>query len=245
MPAAAVLLDYILTASGVGDLQACAWALREGVLLELAGVGGDRAPTAAVIRRRSVQELATRFGSRQTHAQSVRRLALRLFDALGEALALPRSLRELLEYAAMLHDVGDIVDHDRHHQHSSYLIRNAELLHFEPNEIELIAQVVRAHRKQVPKPNAPELAALPLPLRAHVRRLAALLRVADALDRTHAGVIVDLRVRQAQDAVTIDVVTRGAGADLELWAATRRTDGLARLLGKPVTLARAGRRRAR
>jgi exopolyphosphatase / guanosine-5'-triphosphate,3'-diphosphate pyrophosphatase len=197
MPAAAVLLDFILTGAGIDDLQACSWALREGVLLELAGVGGARAPSATIIRRRSVQELAARFGAQPTHGRAVQRLVARLFDGLAEPLGLPRATRELLEYAALLHDVGDAVDHDRHHQHSSYLIRNAELLHFEPDEIELIAQVVRAHRKQVPKSNAPELQALPTAERGYVRRLAALLRIADALDRTHSGVVIDLRVRVA------------------------------------------------
>lgn len=242
MPAAAVLLDFILTGAAVDALQACSWALREGVLLDLAGVTGQKTQSAGAIRRRSVQELAARFGAQQTHGRSVQRLAAKLFDAFSPVLDLPPSTRELLLYAALLHDVGDAVDHDRHHQHSSYLIRNAELLHFHPDEIELIAQVVRAHRKQVPKSNAPELAALPVEWRGHVRRLAALLRLADALDRTHSGVVVDLRVRPAKDWVTIDVVTDGAGAELEIWAGERRADGLARLLGRPVGLVLAARR---
>ena len=242
MPAAAILLDFILKGAGVKNLQACSWALREGVLLELAGVGGAGAASAIVIRRRSVQELASRFGAQQTHGEAVRRLAVRLFDALAGLLDLPRPTRELLEYAALLHDVGDAVDHDRHHQHSSYLIRNAELLHFEPDEIELIAQVVRAHRKQLPKANAPELEALPVAMRPHVRRLAALLRLADALDRTHAGVVRDLRVRTTADAVAIEVVTDTDPADLERWAAERRTDGLGRLLGRVVVLSHSATR---
>lgn len=236
MPAAAVLLDFILAQSGVHDVQACSWALREGVLLDLAGVTGANAGAAAMIRRRSVQELATRFGGQTTHGRAVARLAMRLFDGLAEPLGIPRETRELLEYAALLHDVGDAVDHDRHHQHSAYLIRNAELLHFEPDDIELIAQVVRAHRKQIPKPTAPELAALPSDRRKQVRPLAAILRLADALDRTHFGVVRDLRVLRRNGAVVISISTHGQGAELELWAAERRTDPLARLLGCPLEL---------
>src|SRR5439155_217037 len=77
------------------------------------------------------------------------------------ALGLPATARELLNHAALLHDIGHAIDHNRHHHHSCYLIRNMELVAFDPLEIEIMAQVARGHRKQVPKLADPELQALP------------------------------------------------------------------------------------
>jgi len=162
-------------------------------------------------------------------------------------LKLPASSRELLEYAALLHDIGHAVDHGRHQRHTYYLIKNSELLGFEPEEIELIALVARGHRKQVPKPSAPELAVIPTAKRKIVRGLAAVLRVADALDRTHFGVVKRLLVEKTAGRVVLHVDAGGENAELELWAAERRVDLLSRLLDRPVVLrpvaSRAGARR--
>ena len=104
MPAAAVLLDFILDRGGIAEVTACTWALREGVLLDLARPRPDRArvPSAAEVRRRSVEALA----GETAHGKQVARLALALFDATAVDLELPARTRELLEYAALLHDIG-------------------------------------------------------------------------------------------------------------------------------------------
>jgi exopolyphosphatase/guanosine-5'-triphosphate,3'-diphosphate pyrophosphatase len=233
MPAAAVLVGFILERGGIDTITACTWALREGVLLDLARHGRGRAATAAEVRRRSVEALA---GEGAAHGRQVARLALALFDALAGDLGLPAATSELLEYAALLHDVGHRIDRDRHHRHSAYLIRNAELLGFEPLEIETIAQVARGHRKQIPRPSDPELRALPPRARRHVRALAALLRVADALDRTHFGVVRGVRATRQGGRLVLWVDPGGENAELELWAAERRVELLSRLLGCPVRL---------
>ena len=128
------------------------------------------------------------------------------------------------------------MDHGRHHHHSCYLIRTGELLGFEPAEIELVALVARSHRKQVPKASDPELRALPASQRRRVRALAALLRLADALDRTQFGVVKRIVVSHHAGRLVIEVDSGGNNADLELWAAQRRVDPLARLLDRPVRL---------
>jgi len=243
MPAAAVLLDVILKRAGVPELVACTWALREGVLLDLAGIAGPHGAGAPDARRRSIEVLAERFMGANAHGKQVARLSTALFDATASALGLPARARELLEYAALLHDIGHVVEHDRHHRQSCYLIRNAELLGFDPIEIECIAQVARGHRKQSPKMADPELKALPPSTRRTVRALAALLRLGDALDRTHFGVVRDLRITHQGGHLVIEVDAGQENAELELWAAERRADLLARLLDLPVTVrARPSRR---
>jgi exopolyphosphatase/guanosine-5'-triphosphate,3'-diphosphate pyrophosphatase len=222
----------------------CSWALREGVLLELAGVDGSGAGTTAG-RRRSVVALARRYAGDNAHGRQVARIATELFDATAGLLGLAPCSRELLEYAGLLHDIGHAVDHDRHQRHTYYLIRNSELLGFDPDEIEVMALVARGHRKQAPKPSDPELQVLPGSKRKLVRGLAALLRVADALDRTHFGVVKTVHVEKAAGRVVIEVDAGVENAELELWAAERRIDLLSRLLGRPVVLRTARTARTR
>ncbi len=236
MPAAGALVDFILKGSGVPKLVACSWALREGLILSL--LKAARGDSAADARRRSVNALAARFVGTNEHGRHVAKLALRLFDATAPVLGLPKPSRELLEYAALLHDVGHAIDHDRHNRHSYYLIKNAELFGFEPDEIEIIAQAARGHRKQAPKVDSPELSALPGPKRRWVRGFAAILRIADALDRTHFGVVKNIEVSYSPGRLIIGVDSNKEKADLELWTCERRTDLLSRLLERQVTLAR-------
>jgi exopolyphosphatase/guanosine-5'-triphosphate,3'-diphosphate pyrophosphatase len=234
MPVAGMLADYVLRRSGAAELTACTWAMREGLLLDLAGVE-DKSGTVEV-RRRSVEALAQRFNGANEHGKTVARLGRALFDETATELGLPESAGEILEYAALLHDVGHSIDHDRHNRHSYYLIKNGELLGFTPNEIEIIAQVARGHRKQAPSLDAPELRALGAGKRKLVRGLAALLRVADALDRSHFGVVKRLDVSYTPGRMTIVVAANGYKPDLELWTCERRTEMLAQLLDRQVVL---------
>lgn len=236
MPAAVLLAAAILQGASVPELVACTWALREGILLDLAGVPAASGGSRADVRRRSVEALASHFASDNAHGRHTARLAVRLFDATARALKLPRESRELLEYAAHLHDIGRAIDHDRHHLHSAYLIRNGELLGFSHAEIEFIARIAQGHRKQPPKRHGPELQGLPAPLRRAVRPSATLLRLADALDHTHFSVIKDLSCSLTRSRLKVEVDSGGENANLELWAAHRRIDGLARLLHRPVVL---------
>lgn len=234
MPAAAIVTDYILRHSGAPELFACTWALREGLLLELAGLASRRATIDA--RRHSVAALAQKFEGANEHGRTVAKLAGQLFDAAGASLGLPAKSGELLEYAALLHDIGHAIDHDRHNRHSYYLIKNAELFGFDPAEVEMIAQVARGHRKQGAKIDSPELRALPEDKRRLVRGLAAILRVADGLDRSHFGAIRSVRVRNGPGRFYIDVESGSEKAELELWTSEKRTDLLSKLLGRRVIL---------
>ena len=161
-----------------------------------------------------------------------------MFDATAPVLGLPKTSRELLEFAALLHDIGHAIDHDRHNRHSYYLIKNAELFGFETDEIEVIAQAARGHRKQAPKLDSPDLKPLSPAKRRVIRGLAAILRVADALDRSHFGVVKNIEVRYSPGRIIVGVDSKREKADLELWTCERRTDLLSRLLDRQVVLQR-------
>jgi len=234
MPASVVLLDTILSRAGGLDLVACSWALREGVLLDLAGVSSAQGPATPAGRRRSVHALAARYAGTNAHGRHVAMLALQLHDALAGDLGLPPAARELVEFAALLHDIGHAIEHDRHHRHASYLIRASDLLGFSPVEIEVVALAARGHRKQAPRISDPEVQALPPASRRMVRGMGALLRVADALDRTHFGVVKGVSVRRTRGRLVILAEAAGESVELELWAAERRVDLLSRLLDRPI-----------
>src|SRR5215470_18745792 len=148
--AGAVLTDYVLARVGAKQLVACTWALREGVLLDFIArhrKGIEETERYGAPRGRSVARLARHLGETGPHGARIARLALRLFEQLEAELGVDDSARELLEYAALLHDVGHHIDHQNHHRHSYYLITNGELLGFQREELEIIGLVARYHRK--------------------------------------------------------------------------------------------------
>ncbi|HSU83575.1 MAG TPA: HD domain-containing protein, partial [Thermoanaerobaculia bacterium] len=126
--------------------------------------------------------------------------------------------REWLEYAALLHDIGYSIHYKGHHKHAYYLITNAVLDAFDQREIEIIANVARYHRGAPPKASHPNLAPLKPWQQRTIRKLAALLRVADALDRTHASRVEEIYCAIRGHKATLEVLSRYS-VDLELEAA--------------------------
>jgi exopolyphosphatase/guanosine-5'-triphosphate,3'-diphosphate pyrophosphatase len=208
-------------------MHACEWALREGILLDFLDHHHRDVRTAehvSSIRRRSVLAMASRFQAEPGHGHQVARLALYLFDATRSIHKLGTDARELLEYAALLHDVGLYVSHSGHHRHSHYLITQGELRGFEPQELRVIAAVARFHKGAPPKISSPELEELEPDNRKLAIALAAFLRVADGLDRTHHGVVRTLRVMRNNGRLELWVDSAGRDAELELWAAQRKSE---------------------
>lgn len=217
------------------ELVVSAFGLREGVLLEM--VGQDAPPPEDPMRL--AREFAERCQCDMRHVEQVRRLALQLFDRLGPALGASREERPLLEAAALLHDVGQLVSYRKRHRHSHDLIMHADRLSLSARERPLVALVARFHRKEEPSRKVPEYASLQYEDRAVVRRLAALLRVADGLDRGYTSVVDRVRTRLTTDRLRITLSPRTPDADLSLerWGAERRTRLLARLLRREVLIA--------
>jgi exopolyphosphatase/guanosine-5'-triphosphate,3'-diphosphate pyrophosphatase len=179
-------------------------------------------PSDADLRRRCVDAFARRVGFDEPHAQQVARLALQLFDATRRLHRLGSRERELFEFAALLHDVGRSVSASKHHKHSSYLIRNGALEAFAPEEVSVIAAIARFHRGAIPRLSHEEIAQLPSGVRDAVIRLAAILRVADALDRSHGQLVRDLVVLGGGGLTRIYVDAARGDAVFELEAASRK-----------------------
>jgi len=210
-------------------IKISAFGLREGLLLEMAGA--DPSPASADPLRLA-REFAERCHSDRRHIEQVRILALSLFDQLAERLGADPEERAILESAALLHDVGQVVSYRKHHKHSYELIMHAEGLHLPPRERQLVALVSRYHWKRGPRKKHQAFGALEPADQDVVRRLSGLLRIADGLDRGHTAIVERLSLVTCPTQLTIRAVPRYAGADLalECWGAQQRADVLAKVL---------------
>lgn len=144
------------------------------------------------------------------HALQVTRLALRLFDLLSPVHLLKPADRTLLQCAALLHDTGWSLapTGKAHHKHSAAIIRAHPWQSLEPHEVEIVAQAARYHRKKIPTTDHKPFARLDHPERQRLCRIAALLRIADALDRSHSANIRSLTARIESAAVRLHATSR-------------------------------------
>ena len=232
----AVLLDTVLHRLEATEITLCDLALREGLVLDY--IQRNRRHIAQAgqypdVRRRSVIELAERCSYWAEHANQVARLSLSIFDQTRSVHGLTDREREWLEFAALLHDIGTHISFPRHHKHSYYLIKNGHLRGFEPAEAEIIALVARYHRKSAPKKSHAGFGVLGAKRRRAVRTLAAILRFAETLDRSHAQAVTGIEMHDRGAEYLVKLRTTG-DAELELWAAHRQIAPLERALAKPI-----------
>ena len=219
------------------ELVVSAYGIREGILLESAQVAASPADPGEA-RERSVRELAERSHYEEMHSKHVQMLALQLFDSIGQRLGCTPDDRRILSDAALLHDIGYHISYDKHNKHSYHLIEHAELLGVTPAEQIIVANVARYHRGAEPKKKHVNFGGLDKPMRETIRRLAAILRVADGYDRGHANAVAEVRVRWMERALRLTAVPARPNATLrlELWGAARKSQLLSEVAGVPVEI---------
>jgi exopolyphosphatase/guanosine-5'-triphosphate,3'-diphosphate pyrophosphatase len=161
--------------------------------------------------REEVLELMRQREAEPDHVRQVARLALQLFDELQPLHGLGAEERVLLEAAAHLHDIGWSVapDGKRHHKESARLIREHSWKMLAEPQVNLVALMARYHRKARPKLEHEEFAALNVSDRDRVRHLAAVLRLADALDRSHLARVKSVKVRIKPDRLVFQLSADG------------------------------------
>lgn len=145
---------------------------------------------------RSANILAERYQSDIAHGEHVGRLCTRFFDATADLHRLTPHDALLLQVAAILHEVGTFITARAHHKHSEYIILNSEIFGLDRLDVTIVALVSRYHRHSGPKLEHPSYAALGTEDRIRVSKLAALLRVADALERTHAQRVAQIEIKR-------------------------------------------------
>jgi len=232
---AAMVLRRLLELAHVDALTLCDKAIREGVIQDFIVRHKDHISAerdVPDVRRRSVLTLARRCHAPEVHSLHVTSLALRLFDGTARLHKFGEKERAWLEYASMLHDVGYLINAKQHHKHTYYVITHSDLPGFAADEVEIIANIARYHRRAVPATKHDAYRKLSPAHKRAVRILSALLRVADGLDRTHFSAVQTLDVKIGR---TLLIVLHVSGdAELETWAARGRADLLAQVFRRPV-----------
>ncbi len=225
IPGALILLETMKMLE-VDSITICERALREGVIVNWMlnhGLIEDRLRYQSSVRDRSVIYIAQKYQVDLNYSQQVANFALSIFDQTqGELHHWGSRERELLWVAAILHNCGFYISHAAHHKHSYYLIRHAELLGFTENELEIIANIARYHRKSKPKKKHENYQNLPdKTARKLVSEVSAILRLAVALDRRQIGAIssVYCHYKQEEKELYLELLPKDKNDDcaLEVW----------------------------
>ncbi|MGA9115527.1 MAG: Ppx/GppA phosphatase family protein [Bacteroidota bacterium] len=219
---AAIVLQKILRLAGADAVQIPGVGLKDGLLRDMAEelYGSPRR-----IRRDQVLGSALQLGRKyafdEQHGLTVARWAVRLFDEARTLHNLGAEHRLLLETAALLHDIGQFVSVSDHHKHSHYLLTAAPVIGLSREQMAVVANVARYHRKSMPKPQHESYALLPSRDRVVVSKLASLLRLADAMDNEHASRVKDFAVEFRKPRFTLALQGEG-DLLLEKWALVRK-----------------------
>lgn len=242
---AALIYGHVARLAGVRDVVVPRVGVKEGVLLDLVEDLIGPAVYASRLEQQAFNgavALGRRFQFDELHARHVARLSLSLFDQLRELHGLSDVDRRTLVVAAVLHDVGQFVSFRRHHKHSLYLIHNAEIPGISRDERTVAALVARYHRRAEPREEHYLYAELLPGDRERVARMAAVLRLADALDREHLQRIPAVRARVEGDRLVLELEGRG-DLLLEHWALRKKGKMFTSVFGlglEPVVVSRRG-----
>lgn len=233
--AGAVAYDAVMERVGATELEVCAQGLREGLFYEQF-LGALDPPLFPDVRRASVLNVAMRYDYDRPHVDHVARLALEIFDGTARSGLHPGDPleREWLWAAAMLHDIGVIVDYHDHHKHGFYLVLNAGLPGFTHRELALIALLVRAHRKSTPSFDwmRPVLAEGD---DDRFWRLASCLRLAEQLERDRSQLVRGVRVESRGRTVSLHLIA-ARDPSVALWSAGQEGPTFLRAFGKQMRL---------
>ncbi|HWP44434.1 MAG TPA: Ppx/GppA phosphatase family protein [Blastocatellia bacterium] len=236
--AGGLLLETILSELGATEITSCDWSLREGVILDYlrkqrVAAASDQQSQGAIemmdVRTKSVLSVARRYEYDREHSHHVASLALQVFDGTRDLHGLGEQERKLLEYSALLHDIGYHIAHNNHHRHGLYLIKNSEMPGFSGAEIAVMAAVVRYHRGSMPhkaddrrlRRQHEDFLSLDRAHRTIALRLASILQIADGLDRSFRQLVRSVRCQMFGSSLTFVLESDGE-CDLEIWAAERK-----------------------
>ncbi|MGO9643126.1 MAG: HD domain-containing protein [Candidatus Bathyarchaeia archaeon] len=216
---AALVLQNIAHEANVNEILIPRVGIKDGLLIDMADKlrTGEFEPLSRAQVITSAHLLGRKYDYEQQHAGTVARFALDLFDSTMKLHKLGNDERLLLEVAALLHDVGYYISVTNHHKHSYYIINSSPLIGLDGIQKALIANVVRYHRKSIPKANHREFYELTPKQRRIVLKLAAILRLAEALDREHVNRVKNIRVNKIGNKFRIFLEGEGDML-LEKWA---------------------------
>ncbi len=231
LPYAAAMVYEAMKVFGADEIVASERSLRDGLLVDWALTHKPELDLASMVawpRLRAVLRMMERYEVERPHAEHVRNLSLSLFDALQDLHDLGGDARRMLEFGALLHDVGHHIAGEDHNKHGQYLIVHSRLNGFTAPDIALLGNLVRYHRGGRPKRTHPAFEAMSRSQQHTLLWLAGILKVADGLDRSHEQPIESVRTEVVDKEIRI-CAKATAPAHLEHWAVERRKDLLERV----------------
>ncbi len=233
---AAIVLQIIAHETHVRHVSIPGVGLKDGLLLEMAD--GLRAGPH-VPRREQVWESAIQLGRKYNidanHAALTARLARQLFDQSRPLHGLGDEERLLLEVAALLHDIGHFINTIDHDRHGYYILKANRLIGLDQHQQEMVANLVRYHRKSIPAIDDPNFKGLPQKDRVVVTKLSALLRLADGMDVRHANHVLNASLAPKKKGWQLSLHGRG-DLMLEQWALDKRRGLFEEVFGVPLRI---------
>ena len=221
---AAIVVQKVMKQAGVDELQIPNVGLKDGLLIDMIQeLFGEKKAAYRDQVMASALQVARKYMFDEQHGVTTARLSAKLFDETRQLHNLGLEYKPLLEVAALLHDVGHYVNMTGHHKHSHYLIMATPIIGLNSAQMAIVANVARYHRKSFPKPQHEPFRILPPKDRVVVSKLAALLRLADAMDNEHASKVTDFEVEYKKP----KFILRLKGESdllLEKWSLARKAD---------------------
>ncbi len=234
----AVILEYALESLGIKELLISPYALREGIVFDTLQKIKNRSEFGHLtdLRRETIYALMKKYNVNIKHAENVKNMALKIYDLLKFKHNLNGEYREMLESAALLHDVGYNISMDKHHKHSYYIITNADMPGFTNDEAEIIGNIARYHRKSLPKAKHDNFSGLLKVRQRAVWILGGILRICEGLDRRHYELIKDIQIKEISEReILMSLYYQDSTLpDIELWGALRRVNMLSEALNTKI-----------
>ena len=221
---ASLVLQKIMQTAKVSRVYVPHVGVKEGLLIDMVSelLTGKR-PIHRDEVMGSVRQTGLKYSYDEAHANTVTRLSLDLFDKTRKLHRLGDENKLILEAAAQLHDIGQFVNYAGHHKHSYYLIKSSPIIGLKAEQVELIANISRYHRKAMPKLTHENYRPLLPRDRILVMKLAALLRVADAMDHDHSSKVQSFKIQFKRPNFSIHLVGQG-NMLLEKWSLLKKCD---------------------
>ena len=205
---ATLLIDKVLDMSGMSGFYALSGGLRTGLTIDTINKMGiilNFQKQYYSLRISRIMDIGTKFNFEKKHAAHVNSIALSIFEQTESLHNLGARERNILELSALLHDVGNYISYSKHHKHSYYLILNSDFIGYSTKDVEIAANTARYHRKSLPKKTHENFMKLNEKEQKTVKILAGILRIADALDRTHESKIEKVNVTITNNSVIFNI----------------------------------------
>jgi exopolyphosphatase/guanosine-5'-triphosphate,3'-diphosphate pyrophosphatase len=224
VPAGAIF-EYVATRVRAREIWVPFTGLVDGVVIDVARTAGAEGMKQLEVSqtRNAAMALLRKYEADPKHAEQVSRLAVSLFDQLKSLHKLGKRDRLLLELGALLHEVGNFIGAPGHHRHAYYIISETPILGLTDDELHIVANLARYHRKAMPDTDHECYAELSDGDRDRMRSLAALLRVADALDHDHKQKVSAVKAKARDTKLRLKVRARG-DVTLDEWSLESKGD---------------------